>query len=168
MFWRIVVDAVQFPRPGCHFPLCACVRQECRDSSGVVVSSSSTFSSRHLRQSPTSGRTTRALTADQRHKTENTKKISRRSFRANSSYWLQERAAAEIQPFPSQQLPPLPAPASNLPLKGNIVFCLTVHACVIHRCREGDLHSGQPHSRLRHGPLREEDRLSQEGGGARS
>ena len=43
------------------------------------------------------------------------------------------------------------SPSLRPPLKGNIVFCLTVRACVIHSCREGDLHSRQPHSRLRHG-----------------
>ena len=42
------------------------------------------------------------------------------------------------------------SPGLRPPLKGNIVFCLTVRACVIHRCREGDLHSRQPRSRLRH------------------
>lgn len=50
------------------------------------------------------------------------------------------------------ETPPHPASLSlKPPLKGNIVFCLTVHACVIHSCREGDLHSRQPRSRLRHG-----------------
>lgn len=43
------------------------------------------------------------------------------------------------------------SPSLRPPLKGNIVFCLTVRACVIHSCREGDLHSRQPRSRLRQG-----------------
>lgn len=40
-------------------------------------------------------------------------------------------------------------PSLRPPLKGSIVFCLTLRACVIHSCRESDLHSRQPHSRLR-------------------
>ena len=39
-------------------------------------------------------------------------------------------------------------PSLRPPLKGSIIFCLPLRACVIHSCRESDLHSRQPRSRL--------------------
>lgn len=99
--------------------------------------------------------------ANKQNKNPNTK-ISLCSFRANmSSVAPGASGGRNFTPPSLPHLPPLASSSLKPPLKGNIVFCLTVHACVIHRCREGDLHSGQPRSGLRHGPLREEDGLSQ-------